>query len=518
MIYGYIYGNLMCNMKAILPFTLIICFCQLASANTYYTTTTADSGSGSLRAAIDSVNTYPGADSIILSLTAYDTIVLNSPLPLISGSVVIAGHACQNPTITATTIGYAGDYFITLQSDNTGAVEIDNVNFIRATLGAGGAESGGTAVSGNNLILHRCYFYGNVYMDMNCFDASFPAAVADTLWAYDCTFQNNTGEGWDSYGATVSAGSSGHFFYCLFAGNNANWDGSAIWGDLSDVVHCTFVDNTNTNSGGVLFCIDSARQHVSNNIFWGDTACAGCSTMNLGFPVTSGGYNILPDTAGIIIDTDFIMVATDIFGVDPMLGSIIYSPGCVPVLLPGCSSVAMRVGNGEYAGMAGSPFVNLGPDKFDTIAVGQTVNLDSAYYTNGLTVTWLGHFMDSTAVGPGMYEIIATNPAGCSDTAMVSVVSVADTSTTTTTSVSGAGSDIFNVYPNPAKDHVIVEIGSGAVPAALRLTDIAGRDVISRSITNTTTAISTQALQAGVYLLHLSYANGTGHVQKLVIE
>ena len=76
------------------------------SATTYTVTSTADSGAGSLRKAIDDANTNPGADTIAFNIvgSGVHTIAPASALPPITGPVVIDGYtqsgalANTNPT------------------------------------------------------------------------------------------------------------------------------------------------------------------------------------------------------------------------------------------------------------------------------------------------------------------------------------------------------------------------------------------------------------------------------------
>ncbi|HEY2162153.1 MAG TPA: hypothetical protein VGH24_12665, partial [Solirubrobacteraceae bacterium] len=63
-----------------------------AQAATYTVTTNADSGSGSLRAAITSVDTSPSPPDLINLNGALGPIVLSSDLPALTQSVSINGN------------------------------------------------------------------------------------------------------------------------------------------------------------------------------------------------------------------------------------------------------------------------------------------------------------------------------------------------------------------------------------------------------------------------------------------
>ena len=139
-------------------------------AATFTVTTSDDSGPGSLRQAILDANASPGDDAIVF--TTNGTIVLSSPLPLITGNTVVAGpgtnqltisgnnavqvfsfNAGTTNTISGLTIanGMATNYASGAGISNAGSLTIMNCTFINnQTFGGwGGAvfNSGGLAIS-----------------------------------------------------------------------------------------------------------------------------------------------------------------------------------------------------------------------------------------------------------------------------------------------------------------------------------------------------------------------------------
>lgn len=72
-----------------------------------------------------------------------------------------------------------------------------------------------------------------------------------------------------------------------------------------------------------------------------------------------------------------------------------------------------------------TPRPNLGADKAVSICAGNTVNLTTQFTTAGLTSNWtLGGTPvanPAAVAAPGLYQLIATNNSGCSDTANVNV-------------------------------------------------------------------------------------------------
>ena len=76
----------------------------------------------------------------------------------------------------------------------------------------------------------------------------------------------------------------------------------------------------------------------------------------------------------------------------------------------------------------------------------------------------------------------------------------------------------LQLYPNPAKNYVIVETDESAIGAQLQITDITGREIAISRITNLRFQISTSTLTAGVYFVKVSDNLGRITVKKLVVE
>lgn len=69
----------------------------------------------------------------------------------------------------------------------------------------------------------------------------------------------------------------------------------------------------------------------------------------------------------------------------------------------------------------------------------------------------------------------------------------------------------FQVYPNPASSNITVELGSSLFSGSLIVTDMTGRSLYSRQLSNQRgqVAVSVQQLPAGRYLVQLKADNGT---------
>jgi predicted secreted protein len=76
----------------------------------------------------------------------------------------------------------------------------------------------------------------------------------------------------------------------------------------------------------------------------------------------------------------------------------------------------------------------------------------------------------------------------------------------------------FTLFPNPAKNYVIVETSESVIGATMQITDITGREILSKPMVNSQSQIQTSGFSPGVYLVRL-LVNGKGKfVRKLVVE
>lgn len=83
-----------------------------------------------------------------------------------------------------------------------------------------------------------------------------------------------------------------------------------------------------------------------------------------------------------------------------------------------------------------------------------------------------------------------------------------------TTSFGDRGSVLLQIYPNPARTHVMTNLSVNSFPAEVHISDARGRPVTVRNISGNRLDIS--ALSSGMYLLRVTAADGTVHVGKFV--
>ena len=405
----------------------------------------------------------------------------------------------------------------------------------------------GGAVEGysGTIYLYNCLFYGDsTHAEIFGDEGNAAAVIGDTLWAYNTTFKKNSAIGYQhafmgTYGGAVNV-NFGHFLNCTFDDNSTDGAGSAIFAFGADIFNCTFVNNHIDSisgypgEGGVITCYtDTPHFNIANNIFWNNNKGAQRQTMNFYGPVTSGGCNILPVAAG---DTGFALLASDIVGVDPLLDTLGYYGGCVLTYGIKCGSIAIdeaRCQGFTTSDAEGEPQqgyrdagafeegIMLGPDIIDTILPGQTINLTDAYYTKNAIVNYYGHFTDSTRVDTGTYIITAISARGCSDTAKVTVLYLPAIDSTDTTIINWLNNintnNDFIVYPNPAKDYVMIIVNRAGEEGFLEITDERGRLISYRQIDSAQIKMETSPLSQGVYFIAFHTMQGST-VRKLVVQ
>jgi hypothetical protein len=196
----------------------------------------ADSGPGTLRAALTAVSTSGGA--VVIDLPAGDRVItLLSVLPQITKAVVIAGGGA---TLTQSGIT-PGETSQLLRITGVGAeVSISRLHF----KGARATRYGGAIYN----------YQGKLTLE-------------------SCIFSDNMVSGGAS--TDVSGGA-------IYAG------GSSV-----TVSGCTFYKNSTTSTGGAIYIPSSSVTiKLTGNIFWGNTRLPGTSDSVSGGSATTGGFNV----------------------------------------------------------------------------------------------------------------------------------------------------------------------------------------------------------------------------------
>lgn len=297
-------------MKSSLPLAIAIaCAVPCAQAATFTVTSLADSGAGSLRAAIASSNAAAGADTIVFQTGLTGTITLSGGELLISDSLVIAGPGTTRITIDANEssrvfriddngpddrsyaisgITVTGGSAVLANDDNGGGLYLEpSFDQVPLTLsnivftGNRAARRGGAiSVSGAALTLRNAHLVGNIVE--GGFQPSGGGLYADrtALVMERSRIVDNEAELTGGGIAMASPGISASISDSLIQGNTATLSGGGMnVGTMSQLTirRSAFVDNwlsSQTEGGAIYFAgvtdAGSAENLVENTTFSGN--------------------------------------------------------------------------------------------------------------------------------------------------------------------------------------------------------------------------------------------------------
>jgi autotransporter-associated beta strand protein len=323
-------------------------------------TNTADSGAGSLRAALaaaadgDTVNFAPNVTGTI-KLTSGELLVTKSINISGPGPAVLAvdGNAATrvfhvtnaaNAVIVGLTItnGMAPDVFPV----NGGGIWVDASTLTLSNCSVSGNYFNGIYNDHSALILVNCTVSHNQVTDGSgggIFNYGLPSNA--TVTAIGCTFSYNTASGATSVGGAVfNDGNAGSATLLVsnstFTGNVAP-EGGAIYhaanspsGPNTLIVRaCTFGGNSSPGGGSAIVMDGALTARLGNTILRTTT---GVTIVNNGGSFTSDGYNLSGDNGG-----GFLTNATDQINTDPLLGPLVDNggPTLTHALLPGSPAI-----------------------------------------------------------------------------------------------------------------------------------------------------------------------------------
>ena len=234
--------------------TTLSSFATVASATTYNVTTSADSGIGSLRAALNSANATPSTDSVIIAASVTD-IALGSVIsmsPASSSTLSIISNAPQGTTIHAG----ANSQILSI-AEGVHSLSINNVKF---TGGAPTAAMGGALDrSGNDTaaitVLTNCVFDNNQALSGGAID------IDGSISIVGCTFTNNHATRTNADPA-VARGAGGAIHQGEY---------SAL-----TIRDSSFTDNSATGAGGAIFAEGGASAGtITDSLFAHNSVPAG---------------------------------------------------------------------------------------------------------------------------------------------------------------------------------------------------------------------------------------------------
>jgi hypothetical protein len=263
-------------LTAFVLLSFMLAISGMARAGTFTVTTTADTGAGSLRAAITSANLTPTVASTI-NFSVSGPITLGSPLPAIAntspGSLTIDGSG------QAITVDGASAHQVLIV--NSGAkLIVQNL-----TIANGVSAFGGGIINSGTLTVNNCTFSGNSGTSGG---GIYNSGGAITIT--NSTFSGNgsgDGGGIDNFSGTLTVTNS------TFSGNSTENFGGGILNNVLGTVavtNCTFSGNNGpVNAGGGIANFGSAT--LKGTVLAASTG-GNCSVIAL---PTDAGYNISDD-------------------------------------------------------------------------------------------------------------------------------------------------------------------------------------------------------------------------------
>lgn len=280
-------------------------------------TSTADTGSGTLREALSDAQTLSGANTITFAAGISGQTITLTTTPIVVGSgfvtddtggVILDASSLANgltltTNLTNTRIFYA----------RTGSLTLRNLTIANA----GGAMPGGGIFSSATITLERC------------------------------TLNNNSAAGQE--GGAIYNYSTATLVQCTLTGNVAG-NGAGIHNNGTLTVrHCTIAGNT-ANAGGGIFM--QTGMTLENSIVAGNMANAGLNILN-GPTLTRVGANIIPN----LHTNSGLAGSGSIIASDPLLGTFSTHGGPTKTfpLLAGSPAINAAVGSSITSDQRGSP-------------------------------------------------------------------------------------------------------------------------------------------------------------------
>jgi hypothetical protein len=381
---------------------MILLFAASAFASTDVVTTLADSGTGSLRAALAAANS---GDTIVFSPGLTGTITLASTL-MINQNVTIQGPGASSLTISganqvavfvvssAVTNGIISG--LTIANGNTGGEPgggISNNGVLTVTNSSfndnsTGGNAGGAINNSGTLVVSASSFIGNSSISSSG-DAGIGGAIDNTgtLTVDDSTFSANS----SSNGGAI-----------------CNEDGTAT------ISNSTFSANSSNFAGGGAIFGFTGTVTATNNIFVGNSARVGAAVANAGggtiVNLTENVFFNNLDNGGTEDDCAFCTSNTQAVDADPMLAPLGNYGGPTQTMLPQPGSSAICAGSAALA--AGLTTDQRGFPRTTSYSIGgtPTVCVDAgAVQTNYQSVQFTN--VPSSGSYNGAVSIAISNPA-----------------------------------------------------------------------------------------------------------
>ena len=248
----------------------ITCFASNASADTFFVTNLADTGPGTLRAAVESANSTSGPDVIRFKNRLKGTIKLTSGQIDITDQLTIAGTGASRLTVSGNNASRIFRIETAVELSIEGLTIADARSIIQESVPILVTRGGAILNDGGVLNLSRVRMLNNVTVDNVDSQVVGGGAIVNSrfasLTATDCTFIGNVACGGTRYAFGGAIGSVTESVAtvenCTFIGNMATSGLTSYGGAIGNfggseltVIDCKFFDNTarGTDSGETAF-------------------------------------------------------------------------------------------------------------------------------------------------------------------------------------------------------------------------------------------------------------------------
>ncbi len=337
--------------------------CEYDHAQNLLVTNSNDTGSGSLREAIQNAC---GGDTILFDSSTNGNPVLLATHLKIDRHVIIKGKGINNTFISGNNQTYislitdsANTFFqeLTLENGNNaisegGAIYNNGkLNLLNCDIKNNfSTTNGGGIFNYNTLTIDHC----NLYENLGTVGGAL-CTYAGLMTISNSTLYNNQA----GQGGAIYCGGQKTISNCTISGNSANnGSGGGIWNmNKLDLINCTIANNYSVNGGSGIYNYNFSieKMKLVNTLIAKNSYSSGISDVfNAGLLDTSSNHNLIGDNSG------FNLPATNgnILNVDPLLDSLRNNGGNTMTNALLCGSPAIDAADNSFAPLTDERNVN----------------------------------------------------------------------------------------------------------------------------------------------------------------
>lgn len=322
--------------------------------NSFLVTTTADSGTGSLRQAVDNANSIAGTDTITFSDgtggtvnftdASADTILLSGGQLSLTSSLTIAGPGA-NLLILQNTAPASSTSRVIRVTGSSIAVRLSGL-----TLTGGNATSAGggmtISASGSTVDVMGCAIVGN----STTISSGGIRQILGSLTVVNSTISGNTSTGTTTGGGIESSGTALTLINSTVSGNSVTGSSANNGGGISTEVTTTTIRNctitNNSGAGGISgMRTGGGTVTVSNSIIAGNVS--NITQPDIGGTFTSSGGNLIGNSGtatGFTNGVNNDQVGNGASPINPQLAALANNGGLTQTHVLNANSTALNAG------------------------------------------------------------------------------------------------------------------------------------------------------------------------------